>query len=107
MMAAIHIRSTHRRQPLAGRPMLVDSFVTLMIAALLAAVVMGLAALAPVAWTLATDGNAATRVDDVRQCVALKDNAARLACFDGVADRPLPQPAKGANAPAGAFFPKH
>jgi hypothetical protein len=107
MMSAIHIRSTHRRQPLAGRPMLVDSFVTLMIAALLAAGVMGLVALAPVVWTLATESNPAARVDDVRQCATIKDNAARLACFDGVADRPPPQPAKGANAPAGAFSPKH
>jgi hypothetical protein len=66
---------------------------------------MGLAALVPVVWSFATNGNSPARIDDPRQCVAIKADDARLACFDAIADRPLPQPAKGANAPAGAFAP--
>jgi hypothetical protein len=100
-MPAIHIPDT--RKPVAARLPFVDAILGLMIATLMLSVFICLAALVPGEWTFANDGASSVRIDELRQCATLADNAARLSCFDDLARRPPPHPAKGANAPAAAF----
>jgi hypothetical protein len=101
-MPSIPILGNHNatvtRSPLA------ETIVGLMIATVMLAVFIGLAALVPAVWTSKAGDRASTvRIDELRQCAMLADNAARLSCFDDIAHRPPPHPAKGANAPAAAF----
>ncbi len=94
-MSTIHIPTTHGHQPMRIRA----AFAALIVAALI-----GLAALVQVQGPAASQGGPSA-IDELRPCAAIADNAARLACFDAIADQAPPQPAKGANAPAAAFAP--
>lgn len=40
---------------------------------------------------------------DPRQCMDIPHGPERLACFEKLLNQPPPQPARGANAPAGLF----
>jgi hypothetical protein len=91
------------------RPALVDSAVAVMIATLALMTFIGVAALVPSAWRFA-DGDARPVLDDeMRRCEATAVPTARVACYDGIAERNLSRPAEGANAPAAAFglAPRH
>jgi hypothetical protein len=101
-MPTIHM-PPHSRKPLVARSPFVETIEALMIATLMLAVLICLAALVPGVWTFANDGAASVRIDEVRRCAAVADDAARLSCFDEIARRPLPHPAKGANPPAEVF----
>jgi hypothetical protein len=84
------------------RPAIVDTIAAVIIAAVATAVLLCFAAISPVIWTFASDTGSHLR-SDVAQCLSLADGTSRLACYDEIARRPLPHPAKGANAPAAAF----
>ena len=45
------------------------------------------------------DGNPRARTSAVQDCSVIVEKDDRLACYDGLAHQPAPQPAKGANAP--------
>jgi len=88
---------------LARRSAFVENVVAVMIATLVLAVFIGVAALAPDVGRSAGDGTSSVALEELRHCTTLTGPQARLSCYDEVADRPLPHPAKGANAPAAAF----
>ena len=90
------------RRPSANRPAIVDTVAAVIIATLALAVFLCLAAISPVVWTFASDTASHMR-RELSQCLSVEDGAARLACYDEIARRPPPHPAKGANAPAAAF----
>ncbi len=46
---------------------------------------------------------ATSEAEDPRMCLAIKDSAERLTCLETRVGRPLPPPARGANAPTSAF----
>lgn len=71
-------------------------------ATLLLVLYVGLSALVPGQWTFASTSVSRLR-GELGGCLAVVDRAARLTCFDEIARRPPPHPAKGANAPAAAF----
>lgn len=90
------------REPSPHRPAIVDTVAAVVIATLALAVFLCLAAISPVVWTFASDTASHLR-SELSQCLSVEDASRRLACYDEIAHRPLPQPAKGANAPAAAF----
>jgi hypothetical protein len=90
------------RKPSPRRPAIVDTITALIIATLALAVFLCLAAISPVVWTFASDTASHLR-SELSQCLSVEHGGARLACYDEIAHRPLPHPAKGANAPAAAF----
>jgi hypothetical protein len=92
-------------KPVAARSPFAEVIAALMLATLMLAAFISLAALVPGVSTIAGDGASSVRIGELRQCAVLADNAARLSCFDDLADRPPPHPAKGANAPPAAFAP--
>jgi len=100
-MPTIHI--PHGCKRLVARSPFVKTIEALMIATLTLAVLICLAALVPVVWTFANNGASSVRTDELRPCAAIADDAARLPCFDEIARRPLPHPARGANPPAEVF----
>jgi hypothetical protein len=89
------------RKSSRGRPA-IDILAAVVIATLALAVFLCVAALSPIAWTFASDAASQLR-GDLSQCLSVQDGGKRLACYDQIARRPPPQPAKGANAPAAAF----
>jgi len=90
------------REPSPRRPAIVDTIAAVIIAALALAVLLCLAAISPVVWTFASDTASHLR-SELSQCLSVEDGSTRLACYDEIAHRPPPHPAKGANAPAAAF----
>jgi hypothetical protein len=90
------------RKPSSHRPAIVDTIAAVVIATLALAVFLCLAAISPVVWTFASDTASHLR-SELSQCLSVDDASRRLACYDEIAHRPPPQPAKGANAPAAAF----
>jgi hypothetical protein len=88
------------------RPPIVDTIATVIIATLAVAVLLCLAAISPVIWTFASDTASHLR-SELWQCLSVEDNTARLACYDEIAHRPPPHPAKGANAPRAVFERSH
>jgi hypothetical protein len=90
------------RKPSPHRPAIVDTIAAVLIATLALAVFLCLAAISPVVWTFASDAASHLR-SELWQCLEIEDSAKRLACYDEIAHRPPPHPAKGANAPAAAF----
>jgi hypothetical protein len=88
---------------LAKRSALVENVVALMVATLVLAVFIAVAALVPAVSKFTVDGASSVSLDDVRHCATAVSPQARLSCYDEIADRPLPHPAKGANAPAATF----
>lgn len=91
-----HLRSNER-------PALVDTAVAVAIATVALAAFICVAELVPSAWRFPDNGADSASIADLRRCEIVADPANRLACYDEIAERPLPQPAKGANAPAAAF----
>jgi hypothetical protein len=79
-----------------------DITVAMLIAGLVAAVLFCLVAIFPAVWTVMTEMPSRQQAD-VRQCVELNDEIARLECFDKRTPKTLPHPAKGANAPISLF----
>ena len=79
-----------------------DIAVAMLIAGLVAAVLFCLVAIFPAVWTVMTEMPSRQPADS-RQCVELKDQAARLECFDKRIPKTPPHPAKGANAPVSIF----
>jgi hypothetical protein len=94
------------RKPSPHRPAIVDTIAAVVIATLALAVFLCLAAISPVVWTFASDTASHLR-SQLSQCLLVEDGGARLACYDEIAHRPPPHPAKGANAPAAAFRQAH
>jgi hypothetical protein len=90
------------RKPSPRRPAIVDTIAAVLIATLALAVFLCLAAISPVVWTFASDTASHLRTE-LSQCLSVEDGRTRLACYDEIAHRPPPHPAKGANAPAAAF----
>ena len=90
------------RKPSPRRPAIVDTIAAVVIATLALAVFLCLAAISPVVWTFASDTASHLR-SELSQCLSVEDGGTRLACYDEIAHRPPPHPAKGANAPAAAF----
>jgi hypothetical protein len=90
------------RKPSPDRPAIVDTIAAVVIATLALAVFLCLAAISPVVWTFASDTASHLR-SELGQCLSVADGGARLACYDEIAHRPPPHPAKGANAPPAAF----
>jgi|GEM_PF-2884208 len=90
------------REPSLHRPAIVDTIAAVVIATLALAVFLCLAAISPVVWTFASDTASHLR-GELSQCLSVEDGGTRLACYDEIAHRPPPHPAKGANAPAAAF----
>ena len=90
------------RKPSPRRPAIVDTIAAVLIATLALAVFLCLAAISPVVWTFASDTASHLR-SELSQCLSVDHGVARLACYDEIAHRPPPHPAKGANAPAAAF----
>lgn len=84
------------------RPAIFDTVAAVVIATLALAVFLCVAAVSPIVWTFASDAASQLR-GDLSQCLSVEDGVRRLACYDQIAHRPPPQPAKGANAPAAAF----
>jgi hypothetical protein len=79
------------------RSAFVENVVALMVVTLALAVLMCLAAVAPAVWTFATAAAAETRIlVGLSQCLSVKGDPDRLACYDELAGRP----AKGARAPS-------
>jgi hypothetical protein len=79
-----------------------DVAVATLVAGLAAAILYCLVAIFPAIWTVMTE-MPSRQPADVRQCVELKDQAARLECFDKRIPKTPPHPAKGANAPVSIF----
>jgi len=71
----------------------------LSIAAFAIVVLICLAMLSPIVWTAVQTFSSRESPSTVAQCSTLNDDSWRLACYDKVVGRSLPQPAKGANAP--------
>jgi hypothetical protein len=94
------------RKPSPHRPAIVDTIAAVIIATLALAVFLCLAAISPVVWTFASDTASHLR-SELGQCLSTDDGGARLACYDEIAHRPPPHPAKGANAPPAAFRQLH
>jgi hypothetical protein len=95
------------RRLLASGSAFVENVVAVMIATLVLAVFICVSALVPVVGRLAGGGTSSVPLEDLRHCAALTESRARLTCYDDVTNRPLPHPAKGANAPADAFGARH
>jgi hypothetical protein len=91
-----------KQKPLPRRPAIVDPIAGVIIATLALAVLLCLAAISPAVWRFASDAASQLR-GELSQCLSIDDGGSRLACYDEIARRPPPQPAKGANAPAAAF----
>ena len=60
---------------------------------------IALAMLSPIVWTAVRALSSQESPSTVAQCSTVGDDSWRLACYDKVAGRSPPQPAKGANAP--------
>jgi hypothetical protein len=90
------------REPSPHRPAIVDTVAAVVIVTLALAVFLCLAAISPVVWTFASDTASHLR-SELSQCLSVDDSSTRLACYDEIAHRAPPHPAKGANAPAAAF----
>jgi hypothetical protein len=90
------------REPSPHRPAIVDTIAAVVIATLAVVVFVCVAALSPIIWTFASDAASHLRAE-LSQCLSVEDGSRRLACYDEIAHRPPPHPAKGANAPAAAF----
>lgn len=90
------------RTPSSRCSAVVDTTAAVVIATLALAVFLCLAAISPVLWTVASD-TASQLGSDLWQCLSAEEGGSRLACYDDIARRPPPHPAKGANAPPAAF----
>jgi hypothetical protein len=99
-MAIIHIRGSggEGNEP-SGYSPLVENIGALIVATLALAVFMLLAAIDPATWTF--QSNTASHLRSALwNCLTIKDDAARLSCYDDIARQPGPHPARGANIPA-------
>jgi len=65
--------------------------------ALPAAAAVCIGAIALAVWVFANENASTSAQESFRECVAITENSARLACYDNLAAPH--QPAKGANAP--------
>jgi len=82
------------------RSAFVENVIALIVVTLALAVLTCLAAVAPAVWTFATAAAAETHIPvGLSQCLSVKDDPGRLACYDELAGRP----AKGARAPSETF----
>ena len=79
-----------------------ENVLALIVGALVLALFMCLAAIDPATWTFQSNEASHLR-NELWHCLSLKDNVARLDCYEEVARRPPPHPAKGANALPRAF----
>jgi hypothetical protein len=98
-MAAIHIRDSERE----GNGSSIGSEIVeitgaLIVATLVLAVFMLLAAIDPATWTFQSNTASHLR-SELWNCLATERDAARLSCYDDIARKPGPHPAKGANIP--------
>jgi hypothetical protein len=90
------------REPSSRRSAIVDITAAVVIATLALAVFLSVAAISPVVWTVANDTASQLR-SELWRCLSAEGSISRLACYDEIARRPPPHPAKGANAPPGMF----
>jgi hypothetical protein len=79
-----------------------ENVVALIAGTLALAVYMCLATIDPTTWTVRTDEADHLR-SELWNCLAIRDGAARVACYDVIAHQPPPNPARGANALPRAF----
>lgn len=82
--------------------MLGDHVIALIVGTLVLAAFMLLAALDPTTWSFRGDPDLQLR-RELWNCLPIKDDFARIRCYDAIAHEPPPQPAKGANALPRAF----
>ena len=102
MSASRFSSSAARRTASSWTSVLGDNVVALIVGALALAAFMCLAAIDPATWTF--ESNAASHLrSELWRCLSIKDNAARVDCYDEIAHQPPPHPAKGANALPRAF----
>jgi hypothetical protein len=90
------------RKPSPDKPAIVDTIAAVVIATLALAVLLCVAALSPVVWTFAGDAASQLR-GELSQCSSIEESRSRVTCYDEIAHRPPPHPAKGANALRSAF----
>ncbi|HXN44154.1 MAG TPA: hypothetical protein VN917_07915 [Xanthobacteraceae bacterium] len=79
-----------------------ENVVALIVGTLVLALFMCLAAIDPATWTFRTDADLHLR-RELWGCLSIKDDIARIHCYDQIAHQPPPQPAKGANPLPRAF----
>ena|SRR5436190_12539369 len=79
-----------------------ENVVAFIVGTLALAAYMCLAMIDPATWTWRTDESDHLR-NELWDCLAVRDSAARLGCYDDIAHQPPPHPARGANALPRAF----
>ena len=100
-MAVIDIRESGREGTRSRlRSEIVVIIGALMAATLILAGFMLLAAIDPATWTFQSNTASHLR-SELRNCLAIQDDAARLPCYDRLARQPGPHPGRGANIPTG------
>ena len=98
MSQAHFIKAQVVGRQVSHRSAFVANVIALMVVTLGLTLLMCLAAVAPAVWTFATAAAAETHIPvGLSQCLSVKDDPGRLACYDELAGRP----AKGARAPFG------
>src|SRR5262249_34622511 len=79
-----------------------DHLIVLIVGTVMLAAFLFLAAIDPATWTF--QSNIASHIrSELSHCLTIQDSAIRLECYDEIASRPPPHPAKGANPLPGAF----
>jgi hypothetical protein len=96
--------SSSRATPTASRwaSALGEKVVALIVGTLALAALLCLAAIDPVTWTFQSNEASHLR-NELWNCLSIRDDAARVGCYDEIAHQPPPHPAKGANALPRAF----
>jgi len=79
-----------------------ENVIALVIGTLVLAAFMFLAAIDPATWRLQSNEASHLRAE-LRHCLSVAAAAARVDCYDGIAQQPPPHPARGANALPSAF----
>jgi hypothetical protein len=79
-----------------------ENVIALIVGTFVLAVYMCLAAIDPATWTFQSDAALQIR-RELWHCLSVKNQVARLDCYDEIAHQPPPNPARGANALPRAF----
>jgi hypothetical protein len=91
-----------RRKGSRWASLLGENVIALIVATLVLAGYMCLAAIDPATWTFQSNEASHMR-SELSHCLTIQDSTMRLRCYDEIARRPPPHPAKGANPLPGTF----